>query len=1019
MRTRFPLAIVAITAVVGLLAFSWLTNVSRSQDTGAPAPGAVPPAPMPADPTVGGPELPAPAEGDDKLDGAEVLTRGPVHEAFASPSLLDPQAPPTIPKKPPEAIEELPPDERPEGDNIIWIPGYWAWDDERADFIWISGLYRNAPPNQTWVPGHWNEVAGSGYQWTSGFWTSTKQAEVTYLEQAPPASVEAGPSSPAPSEDHFWVPGNWVYQDVRYVWQPGYWTPAQTNWCWVPARYQWCPSGYVFIPGYWDYMPISRGCLFAPVYFTQPLYYQPAFVYRPAVVINTGFFSANLFCRPAFSSYYFGDYFAVRYSNVGFRPWFSVAVGIGGRPCYDPFFTYYHCHNRRHDRDWLVRDQRRYDNLRRDEHGRPPHTFVAAKKDFGRGGRGDRDDVVIAKSVKDVKRDGSFAGVKMREVDRNDREVFAKQASEIKKVARERTEIEKKSDVARTQNNPDRRRDGDAKQAVRVSDKKLKLPTVATIGKPDGKPDASTRNRSDNVTRAVDSAKKNDITDRSQRTTGPRLADTDKKDSDTKQTPSGDVKKLDTDRSRTAINKQTQGQTRSQGLGQSNTDARRNDRSARDPVATDLTKQRDAAADATKKAIDRARSTTTPSNPGTTTGPVLSRPDAVRRQTGVATNNQLGSNQPGGNQPGSTVRRSTTQLNPSGGNPATTQRRSTGSAQPQQTRSNLQPGGSSANRTTRSLQTPPQQSTRSTPQPRVQPRVTNPPSGGSPGSNKEGESKKRSGRSADASSPRSDVALTQSSPNLSNITRSVDQQVKSDRESPTFVKDDTAARVRDEVRGTPRGSADSTARRGPEPTSDLRLPSNNGFSRPGVAQSDAGGPARGPTDGNQPQAGGPDAEPRKSFANDGGAAPRDGSRSTTNPRLSDGASPGRAPVSQYDILMQQGKSLSRANVRERPGTVDDAGNVDPRKTKDPIGSIGWGATPRRMGTPRTDSTVGRSSGGIGIDDPNKRSASSSSGQPTLPRWESGQRPQLPRLERGAAGSFGGSTSRTYDPLRGR
>src|SRR5690349_12376128 len=60
--------------------------------------------------------------------GVEVLTRGPVHEAFAETISLEPQAGIVVPRMPPEAIEEIPPDQRPAGENVAWIPGYWAWD---------------------------------------------------------------------------------------------------------------------------------------------------------------------------------------------------------------------------------------------------------------------------------------------------------------------------------------------------------------------------------------------------------------------------------------------------------------------------------------------------------------------------------------------------------------------------------------------------------------------------------------------------------------------------------------------------------------------------------------------------------------------------------------------------------------------------------------------------------------------------------------------------------------------------
>ena len=45
----------------------------------------------------------------DPTDGVQVLTRGPVHEAFAETISFDPEPGIVVPKTPPEAIEELPP----------------------------------------------------------------------------------------------------------------------------------------------------------------------------------------------------------------------------------------------------------------------------------------------------------------------------------------------------------------------------------------------------------------------------------------------------------------------------------------------------------------------------------------------------------------------------------------------------------------------------------------------------------------------------------------------------------------------------------------------------------------------------------------------------------------------------------------------------------------------------------------------------------------------------------------------
>src|SRR5262249_34963225 len=63
--------------------------------------------------------------------GVEVQTRGPVHEAFAHPNDPSTGPGPAIPREPPPAIPETAPEDRPQGDNVQWIGGYWAWDAER------------------------------------------------------------------------------------------------------------------------------------------------------------------------------------------------------------------------------------------------------------------------------------------------------------------------------------------------------------------------------------------------------------------------------------------------------------------------------------------------------------------------------------------------------------------------------------------------------------------------------------------------------------------------------------------------------------------------------------------------------------------------------------------------------------------------------------------------------------------------------------------------------------------------
>src|SRR5262249_40761097 len=132
---------------------------------------------------------PVSAEADDTPppEGTDVQARGPVHEAFGEPTRSQASAGTLVSKRPPANIDEMPPEEKPEGDNIVWIPGYWGWDEERTDYLWVSGFWRAVPPGRSWVPGHWQQ-ASTGYQWVSGYWGVAEREETEYLPP-PPASI--------------------------------------------------------------------------------------------------------------------------------------------------------------------------------------------------------------------------------------------------------------------------------------------------------------------------------------------------------------------------------------------------------------------------------------------------------------------------------------------------------------------------------------------------------------------------------------------------------------------------------------------------------------------------------------------------------------------------------------------------------------------------------------------------------------------------------------------------------------
>jgi hypothetical protein len=361
----------------------------------------------------------------------QLLTRGPIHEAFAEPVVFDPQPGPIVPKEPPPPVEELPPAQKPAGDNVQWIPGYWSWDDQRNDYVWVSGLWRDVPPGRQWVPGYWSQAQG-GFQWTSGFWAPTgqDQAQLQYLP-APPPSVESGPSGPAPSPDSTWSPGTWVWQDNRYAWQPGSWMPFQPDWVWVPPHYLWTPSGYLYNDGYWDRSLLERGQAFAPVYFEQPLYRQPGFTYTPSLGLLGSALASSLFVRPASQQYYFGDYYDASNFQSGIYPWYSFHQSRHG---YDPLFAHYATLQGRNDPNWQNNLHEEYRYRRDHPEARPFQTY--AQQRVVREGNAARN-LVLARPIHQMA-SGSNPPFRFEQLDENRRRELATQGAQFRQIREQR-----------------------------------------------------------------------------------------------------------------------------------------------------------------------------------------------------------------------------------------------------------------------------------------------------------------------------------------------------------------------------------------------------------------------------------------------------------------------------------------------------------------------------------------------------------------------------------------------------
>jgi hypothetical protein len=370
------LAVPVVLGAAGLWAWAQESNPPAATPTPSqlaplvtPAPVTETPAPVPAAPVPVAPttaEAPAP---DGAQRGVEVLTRGPIHEAFASLA-VEPQPTPTVAKKPPPPIEEVPPAEKPEG-AVIWIKGYWAYDDDRKDYLWVSGVWRTPPPGKQWVPGYWREE-GDKAQWVPGFWTAVvkegEKREVTYLPE-PPKPPEAKLPDTPPAPDTFYVPGHWVWNGERYLWEAGYWAKVQPDYVWVPGHYRWTPGGYLYVAGYWDLAVSRRGVLYAPVVI-DPRVVTVSYVYTPAYAVPETVVVDTLWVRPAYCHYYFGDYYGEEYRVCGYE-----SCVVYSRRHYDSIIVYERYEHRR-DPDWFEVRVRVYDERERFPERRPPRTLV-------------------------------------------------------------------------------------------------------------------------------------------------------------------------------------------------------------------------------------------------------------------------------------------------------------------------------------------------------------------------------------------------------------------------------------------------------------------------------------------------------------------------------------------------------------------------------------------------------------------------------------------------------------------
>jgi hypothetical protein len=304
-------------------------------------------------------------------DEPEIDARGPIHEGFAQPSNSPAKAGPTAPKLPPKLVNERPPSVRPEGS--VWVPGYWFYDEDRKDFLWVSGFWRVPPAGRKWVPGYWART-DDGARWVSGYWADGNLTGPAYLDP-PPTTLELGPSVPAPAVGYLYVPGIWIPVEGDWAWRPGFWNAPRAGLVYTPARYLWTPRGYVYSSGFWDQPWDRRGVLSPPVYFgANTSWTRPGWFYQSRFAVNLEPALGALWARPTWGHYAFGDYYAATYAHRGYLPW--ATYGLRAR---DPLFGYASYANRANPA-WQRALVTTYENRIAGRATPPPRTLAAQRR---------------------------------------------------------------------------------------------------------------------------------------------------------------------------------------------------------------------------------------------------------------------------------------------------------------------------------------------------------------------------------------------------------------------------------------------------------------------------------------------------------------------------------------------------------------------------------------------------------------------------------------------------------------
>ena len=319
------------------------------------------------------------ASGGQQSGSEEVLTRGPVHEAFAEVINYNPQPGQVVAKEPPKPIEEVPPAEKPEGD-YTWIPGYWAWDHDRGQLYlghrrMADSAARHDLGARLLEPGHQRTSMGQRLLGAGG--TRRRPARRRPRPSISPRRRKASkraPAQPPPRPTISGSPAIGIGLTGGTCGGPATGPAASRIGSGSPPGTSGRPAATSSSPGI-GISPWQAGRGLLPGHLRQPLLSWPALLLQPSVCIQTPVLTGYLFCRPAYCHYYFGDYYDPMYVGVGIYPWYMVHERHYG---YEPLFVYDRWYYGRNDPGWAMGLHRDYEYRVAHFDARPPHTYAAA-----------------------------------------------------------------------------------------------------------------------------------------------------------------------------------------------------------------------------------------------------------------------------------------------------------------------------------------------------------------------------------------------------------------------------------------------------------------------------------------------------------------------------------------------------------------------------------------------------------------------------------------------------------------